>query len=615
MILGKNGSTLSLRRVLLCAAFLAFGEVAWARSPVVLPPPPEVVTKSTVPKKTISQDDSFLLTPAKDLALQPENARKADALADFVEGTRLEENAEMENALATYQKVLNFDPGLSELALRVAALLSRQEDFPRAIDVLKDAIKAKPKEAGPYLQLSFIYAKYLKKTEQAVKYANQAIVLDPLNFEAYQRLYEIEAAAGQPQKALIALDRAANVKSDDAAFWIRLGKLYATIVFKAETDPKPDDIKRVNGFFEKAVANAGDDSAALKDVADYYAASQQTQEAIPLYLKVLELQPDDLNAREKLATGFVLTNQRDKAIDMLQEIIKKEPTKYQPYDLLAQLLDEGARALERANQPEQARAQFARAAANYEQSLLINPGHANTYLRLAELLIVPMKASERAVKVLIEARQRFPSAPEFTYFLAIAQREAKRPKEAVITFEEALNEAQASNDEVLNARFYFDYGAAADQAGLYDKAADLFRKSISLDPTNAAEAYNYVAFMWAEHNLHLDEAEDMIGRALQFDPNNGAYLDTLGWIHFRKGKFEDAVGELLRAEQNLTRPDPIVFEHIGDAYSKLNRVSQALDFWQKAMALSPDNNLLAEKIEKTKTTISKGPPGKINRID
>ena len=615
MILGKNGSTLSLRRVLLCAAFLAFGEVAWARSPVVLPPPPEVVTKSTVPKKTISQDDSFLLTPAKDLALQPENARKADALADFVEGTRLEENAEMENALATYQKVLNFDPGLSELALRVAALLSRQEDFPRAIDVLKDAIKAKPKEAGPYLQLSFIYAKYLKKTEQAVKYANQAIVLDPLNFEAYQRLYEIEAAAGQPQKALMALDRAANVKSDDAAFWIRLGKLYATIVFKAETDPKPDDIKRVNGFFEKAVANAGDDSAALKDVADYYAASQQTQEAIPLYLKVLELQPDDLNAREKLATGFVLTNQRDKAIDMLQEIIKKEPTKYQPYDLLAQLLDEGARALERANQPEQARAQFARAAANYEQSLLINPGHANTYLRLAELLIVPMKASERAVKVLIEARQRFPSAPEFTYFLAIAQREAKRPKEAVITFEEALNEAQASNDEVLNARFYFDYGAAADQAGLYDKAADLFRKSISLDPTNAAEAYNYVAFMWAEHNLHLDEAEDMIGRALQFDPNNGAYLDTLGWIHFRKGKFEDAVGELLRAEQNLTRPDPIVFEHIGDAYSKLNRVSQALDFWQKAMALSPDNNLLAEKIEKTKTTISKGPPGKINRID
>ena len=121
--------------------------------------------------------------------------------------------------------------------------------------------------------------------------------------------------------------------------------------------------------------------------------------------------------------------------------------------------------------------------------------------------------------------------------------------------------------------------------------------------------------MWADHNMHLDEAEDMVGRALQFDPNNGAYLDTLGWVHYRKGKFEEALADLLRASENLAKPDPIVFEHIGDTYSKLNRLNQALDFWQKAMVISPDNKLLAEKIEKTKTTISKGSPGIINRID
>ncbi|HTG43985.1 MAG TPA: tetratricopeptide repeat protein, partial [Verrucomicrobiae bacterium] len=542
MIFGRN--EMSLRWFLFCAALLFLKESEAARPPAF--PPIELALKAPGSKKASSQDDSFIPTPAKDLGLQPENARKAEALADFVEGVRLEENAEIENALAAYTRVLNFDPGQCELALRVAGLLSRQEDFPRAIDVLKDAIKAKPKEAGPYLQLAFIYAKYLKKTDQAVKYATQAIVLDPQNFEAYQRLYEIEAAAGEPHKALMTLDRAAGVKSEDPAFWIRLGKLYATIVFKSEAEPKPEDLKRVNGFFEKACAYAGDNPVALKEIADYYAASQQVQEAIPLYLKVLELQPDDLNAREKLATGFVLTNQREKAIEMLQEIIRQHPERYQPYDLLAQLLDDGARALDRANQPEQAKQQFARAASNYEQSLLINPGRANTYLRLAELLIVPMKQSERAVKILTEARQRFPSAPEFTYFLAIAQREAKHPQQAVVTFEEALNEAQAVNEEVLTARFFFDYGAAADQAGLYDKAADLFRKSISLDPSNAAEAYNYVGFMWADHNMHLDEAEDMVGRALQFDPNNGAYLDTLGWVHYRKGKFEEALAELLR---------------------------------------------------------------------
>lgn len=551
--------------------------------------------------------------PAKDLALQPENARKADALVDFVEGSRLEENAEMDGALAAYQKVLNFDPGQAELALRVAALLSRREDFPRAIDVLKDAIKAKPKEPAPYLQLSFIYAKYLKKTDQALKYANQAVALDPKNFDAYQRLYEIEMTAGGSAKALQALERAASAKSDDPAFWIRLGKLYAAIVFRSEVEPKPEDIKRVNDFFRKAAEKAEDDSTVLKDVADYFAASRQIQEAIPLYLKVLELQPDDSNAREKLASGFVLTNQHGKAIEMLQEIIQKHPEKYQAYDLLAQLLDEGARALSRANQPGPAKAEFAKAAANYEQSLLINPGRANTYLRLAELLIGPLKESERAVKVLTDARQRFHNVAEFTFYLGIALREAKQPQRAVTTFEEALNEAQGGNEEMLTARFYFEYGAAADQAGLYDKAADLLRRSISLDPANAAEAYNYIGYMWAEHNLHLDEAEEMIGRALQLDPNNGAYLDSLGWVHYRKGKYDDALKELLRAVQSLGHDDPVVFEHIGDTYSKLNRVAQALDFWQRAGALSPGNKLLADKIEKTKTTISQGPPEKINR--
>ena len=615
MIFEKNWRSASVRHVLLAGLIFSLLCPTAADAALRPPAPSEVAAKPFPAKKAPVQDDSFTLVPAKDLALQPENARKADALVDFVEGVRLEENAEMENALAAYQKVLNVDPGQAELALRVAALLSRREDFPRAIDVLKDAIKAKPKESTPYLQLSFIYAKYLKKTEQALKYANQAIALDPKNFDAYQRVYEIELTSGDPQKAIQVLERAAGVKSNDPAFWVRLGKLYASVVFKAGMESKPDDVKRVNDFFRKAVQCAGDDSALLKDVADYFAASQQIQEAIPLYLRVLELQPDDSNAREKLASGFVLTNQREKAIEMLQEIIKQHPEKYQPYDLLAQLLDESGRALARANQPEPAKAEFAKAAANYEQSLLINPGRANTCLHLAELLIGSLRESERAVKILTEARPRFSNVPAFTYYLALALREAKHPQQAVTTFEEALNEAQGDNDGLLNARFYFDYGAAADQAGLYDKAADLFRKSIALDPANAAEAYNYVGFMWAEHNLHLDEAEEMIGRALQLDPNNGAYLDSLGWVFYRKGKYEEALNELLRAAQTLTRDDPIVFEHIGDTYSKLDHVPQALEFWQKAIALEPGNKLLAEKIEKTRTTMSKGPPGKINRID
>jgi Tfp pilus assembly protein PilF len=142
----------------------------------------------------------------------------------------------------------------------------------------------------------------------------------------------------------------------------------------------------------------------------------------------------------------------------------------------------------------------------------------------------------------------------------------------------------------------------------------LFRKSIALDPANAADAYNYLGYMWADHNLHMDEAGDMIKRALQIEPNNGAYLDSLGWLEFRQGKFDQALADLLRAAKNMAHDDPVVFEHIGDAYLKLNRVPQALEAWQKAVALDPQNKQLAEKIASTRTTISKGAPAKPNPL-
>jgi tetratricopeptide (TPR) repeat protein len=570
-------------------------------------------SSSAATKKAGRQDDSLNFKSAPDLALRSEGVHKAEALAHFVEGMAFEENGEMDRALEAYRKVLNVDPGQSRLASRVAGLLIQQDDFPQAIDVLKDAIKANPNDADPYQQLAFIYARYLRKTDQAIDYANRAIALNPADIESYQRLVEIEVAAGQEKKALEVLDRAREVRTSDPTFWLRLGKLHVAVVFKSDSQPKTDDLKKANEIFKKAADHAGDDPAILKDVADYYAASQQLKEAIPLYLRVLELQPDDANAREKLATGFVLTNQRGKAVEMLEQIIKEHPEKYQPYDLLAQVLDDEARSLQRAKKLDEAKATFAKVAANYEQSLLINPNHATAYLRLAQVLLGPLKDAQRAVRLLTEARRRFPGAPEIVYYLAIAQSEAKQTQQAVATFEEALHEAQLDpENDMVNARFYFNYGAAAEQAGLYQKAADLLRKSIALDPTNSAEACNYLGYMWADHNMNLDEAETMIRRALEMEPNNASYLDSLGWVEFRKGKFDQALSNLLNAANTADHEDPVIFEHIGDAYFKLNRISEALESWHKALALDPKNKNLANKIERTKAPISNAAPAKAN---
>ncbi len=601
MIVRKQGAYLALL-LLVCG----IGKISSARTPSTRSQ--KATAAHAAPKRADVIDDSLALPPARDLNLSIEGEHKAEALAHFVEGIDFEENGEMEKALEAYRQVLNVDPGQTELAVRVAALLTRDDDYPSAIDVLKDAVKVHPKAPEPYLELAFIYAKYLKKVDQAIEFANKAIGLDPLRIDGYQRLFEIHLTAGDEKRAIETLDRAAKLPSDDPIFWARLGRLYGSVILKPDAKPVPEQIARLNDVFKKAAAKGQNDAAVLKEVGDYFASTQQIKEALPFYLRVLELQPDDANVREKLATGFVLTNQRARAVETLEAIIQEHPEKYQPYELLAQLHDDEARTLLRDNQTDPANAEFKKAAQNYEQSLLINPNHAATYLRLAELLLAPLKQSERAVSILAEGRRRYPDAPEFAYYLAIALRESKKAKEAVVMFEEALNEAQNAQADFLKPRFYVEYGAAAEEAGLYDKAAELFHKAIAMDPANAAEPYNYLGYMWAEQNSHLDEAEDAIKRALQLDPDNGAYLDSMAWVQYRQGKYDQALENLKRAIENLPREDAVVFEHLGDVYSKLNRVSQALESWQKAKTLDPSNKNLAAKIDAQKTRVSKTNP-------
>ena len=406
----------------------------------------------------------------------------------------------------------------------------------------------------------------------------------------------MQLTAGDEKAALQTLDRAARVETNDPSFWTRLGKLYLALL--AQNTPQPDELAKVNKVFQKGLALAPGDASVLKDAADYFAATQQIKEAIPLYLHVLELQPNDTSAREKLATGFLATNQRGKAIQMLQEIIQQHPDQYQPYQLLGKVLEEDGQALLQEKKVNEAKAEFAKAAASYEQSLLINSAQPDNYLHLAELYLTRLRQDIRAVKLLQDGRRNFPNSPQLTYLLAVALREAGQFQKSVSTFEEARHEAEAQGVEIANGRFYFEYGAAAERAGLYDKAAELFKQAVALDPGEMPEAYNYLGFMWADQGTHLDEAESYIKKALASDPDNGAYLDSLGWLDFRRGQFEQALAELLNAAQTLKAADPTVFDHIGDTYEKLGQIPQALDYWQRALALDQTNKKLAEKIER-----------------
>jgi tetratricopeptide (TPR) repeat protein len=155
--------------------------------------------------------------------------------------------------------------------------------------------------------------------------------------------------------------------------------------------------------------------------------------------------------------------------------------------------------------------------------------------------------------------------------------------------------SQSNPNIRLEADFYFYYGAACERNGEFERAVNLFKKALELNP-DYADAYNYLGYMYADKGINLDESLRLIEKAISYEPNNGAFIDSLGWIYFKLGKYDRALAELQRAVE-LIQDDAVVFEHLGDVYQKLGKVDKAAIEWQRAYQHDPKNEAVAKKLK------------------
>ena len=604
--------------LLSCAAGLLLQPAASAFNPAPSPTPgknahrnptqavnaPEATPSNSKPELAVVYDDVYR-PPAKDLLLAADSEHKAEANARFIHGILLEDTADSDKATDEYQRSLALDPSNVELSIKVAWNFLRRGDTPAAVNLLKDTIKAAPKQARPCLALANIYFNNLNKLDLALKYTQQALELDPANISCYEYLRDLYKATSQSQKIPALLDRAAKVDTKDPMFWLRLGALYAEVFLSDDPSANADDLKKTTAIFQKALAYGNNEVEIVGKIADFFVATQQLAEAVPLYKRIIDVDPTQNTARENLARCYLGLNQPDKAAATLEDLIKLNPVQPHAYETLAKIYE--------------AAGEMEKAAQDYEQSLLISPNDPATYESLAKRLLV-LKKPERAANVLSEARKRFPNVAGFSFLLAISLEEAKQHQQALVMYEQTEVEAQRANDDgLLNSQFYFNFGVSAEQAGLYDRAATLLKKSLVMedDPRQIANASNYLGFMWVDHDQNIEEGGDLIKKAVEIEPDNGAYLDSLGWYYYKTNHFDDALTQLQQAVEKLKPEDAVVYEHLGDTYLKLKDTEKALGAWQKAMELDPQNPdaaAITKKISDAKgtppATPSPAPPPK-----
>jgi tetratricopeptide (TPR) repeat protein len=148
--------------------------------------------------------------------------------------------------------------------------------------------------------------------------------------------------------------------------------------------------------------------------------------------------------------------------------------------------------------------------------------------------------------------------------------------------EEAINKADQLSTKPEDKQYTaFVKGSIYERQKKYDVAEQEFKKILNSDPQNAM-TLNYYGYMLADRGVRLEEALGYIRKAVELDPANGAYLDSLGWAYYKLGKYDQAEENLSKALQH-TPNDPTVQDHMGDVYQKTGRLKQAAAHWERAV--------------------------------
>jgi tetratricopeptide (TPR) repeat protein len=201
-----------------------------------------------------------------------------------------------------------------------------------------------------------------------------------------------------------------------------------------------------------------------------------------------------------------------------------------------------------------------------------------------ELAAGDTKAAEEILKPFLDGEEDDVEAA-----LAVLQRRK--------LFEEVVTRARTALTRFPDSlSLRFDLAAALERSGKWDDSVKEFRAILAKDGEHGA-TLNYLGYMFADRGVNLQEAKDMLTRAVASDPTSGAFLDSLGWVYFR-------LGDLDRAEKHLTEAvrlepfDATVHEHLGDLFKARGDLVKAGEYYREALTMELEETGQKERLEK-----------------
>lgn len=527
----------------------------------------------------------------------PESYPSEEALRRYGQARLLEERGATDDALAEYSRQVVADPRsvagllrLSELAARIGRV-NASHDFARRALAL-DSTSAR----GWWLKGSAEFN--LGQAETALASLERAVAGDSGTADYLRSLARVAERLDRFDIVARAYRRTVELEWDDGESWFQLAAAEARMGRFSSARHALNEALEYNpirpgvfflqgwvaeglgrrdeaiGFYREHLAVHGDDAVTRRRLVHLFAQAERWPEALAEAQRVASQRPADAEALEELAELAFRAGAPDQAQRALARLESLEPDDTPALARRIELLARNGR-----------KDEAARRARDWVRA---HPGNYLGPLLEGRALAIGGDV-EGAIAATRSAMSLAPDSLAPRLLLGRIYQNEKRWSEAAGVWEEAIPRWP----DLVPLRL--DLATCRLEQGDSGGAERAVRDLLARTPGHPT-ALNFLGYMLADENRLLEEAEGLIRRAVEADPDNGAFVDSMGWVYYRLGRLPEARRELERAVE-LTDGDAIVREHLGDVYRDLRMTDMAREQYRMALESDPGNPRLRSKLD------------------
>jgi tetratricopeptide (TPR) repeat protein len=476
---------------------------------------------------------------------------------------------DLQKAEAELNTAIKIDPNSEEAVTTLAMLYTDEGDTTHALKVLS-SIPDSARSAKLYSALGAAYEQR-KDYKSAIDAYKHAVMLDRDNLDAIRGLAENYLNDGQLEAALEQYKVIADSNPEDAQSYLQIAEIYRR---QSKFDLALEALK-------KADTLAPDSAGVPYNMAVIYQAQGRYDDAAKLLQDLIK----KTERNSEVGTSQADRNNRAIFIERLGMIYREQENYTAAVDTFRKMItlgDENARSgYQEIIDTYRDAKQWPQATAVAKEAVQKMPNDRDLRMVL-DAQLADMGEFDQAVADVRGMLKNGPEDRDVYIRLAIIYTRAKRWSDGAQALDKAEQLSTKADDK---AYVNFLRGDFYQRQKMYDQADSEFRKVLAVtSPTDpqAAATLNYLGYMNADRGVKLEESLSYIKQALTLEPNNGAYLDSLGWAYFKLGKYDLAEENLNKAAVHMGS-DPTVQEHLGDLYQKTGRLKLAAVHWDRAV--------------------------------